>query len=178
MTKTACFCGFRHRARASGQLDAEFRARGLAGTMGDRLEPWVGSQRRTWPRERAPRSHPPAPPGRSVTTRLLARHVDHRNPAAGGVVRGLVDAPLVPQIDRRPAVAKLDEPAELGAGRLRRVVGRPHAPVLGLVRLDDRTYGPAAVAVARMVLDLGAWVNTNRQEAELGRGQVVLEERR
>ena len=121
-----------------------------------------------------PRSHPPAPPARSVPTRLLARHVDQRDPAAGGVVRGLVDAPLVPQIDRRPAVAKLDEPAELGAGRLRRVVGRPHTPVLGLVRLDDRTRCPAAVAVARMVLDLSAWIDAVRYEPKLECSQIIL----
>ena len=42
MTKTASFCGFRHRARASGQLDTEFRVRGLAGAMGDRLGLWAG----------------------------------------------------------------------------------------------------------------------------------------
>jgi hypothetical protein len=45
---------------------------------------------------------------------------------------------------------------------------------LGLVRLDDRTRCPAAVGVTRVELDLGAWVNTIRQEAELGRGQIVL----
>ena len=33
---------------------------------------------------------------------------------------------------------------------------------------------PAAVGVTRVELDLGAWVNTIRQEAELGRGQIIL----